>query len=66
VDNTVTYRPIARQRFGKHIPARTKARKHKTSIARQLISKQASLSIEAVFPVGSVQSSYEEVFGSRE
>jgi hypothetical protein len=34
--DTVTYRPIARQRFGKNIPARKR-----TSIARQRISKQA-------------------------
>jgi hypothetical protein len=37
----VTYWPIARQRFGKHIPAGANARNNRTSIARQLISKDA-------------------------
>jgi hypothetical protein len=36
------------------------------SIARQRISKHASLIIEAVFSAWSVQSGYKEVFGSIE
>jgi hypothetical protein len=40
-DNIVTYRPIARQRLGKHIPSGTNARKNKKSIDRQRISKHA-------------------------
>jgi hypothetical protein len=36
-----------------------------TSIARQWISKHASLTIEAVFFVGSVQSGYKEVLGKK-
>jgi hypothetical protein len=54
---TVTYRPIARQRLGKHIPAGANA---------QQISKQVSLTVEAVFSAWSVQSGYKEVFGSIE
>jgi hypothetical protein len=53
----VTCIPIARQRLGKDIPARANARKNMTSIARQRISKHASLTIEAA-----VQSGYTEVF----
>jgi hypothetical protein len=49
--NIVTYRPIARQRLGKHIPAGANALNNMTSIARQRISKHASLTIEAVFCV---------------
>jgi hypothetical protein len=37
----VTYRPIARQRLCKHIPAGANARNSRTSIARQRISKHA-------------------------
>jgi hypothetical protein len=37
--------PTARQRLGKHIPARANARNIKTFIARQPISKHASLII---------------------
>jgi hypothetical protein len=48
---TVTYRPIARQRLDKHIPAGANARNNMTSIARQRISKHASLAIVAVFSV---------------
>jgi hypothetical protein len=44
----VMYRPVARQQFGKHIPAGAKAR-NTTSIARQRISKHASLTREACF-----------------
>jgi hypothetical protein len=43
--HTVTYRPIARQGLGKHIPAEY-ARNTKTSITRQQISKQAFWKIE--------------------
>jgi hypothetical protein len=35
------YRPIARQRLGKHIPAGANARKNSMSIARKRISKHA-------------------------
>jgi hypothetical protein len=45
----VTYRPIARQLFGKYISAGANARNIRTSIARQRISKHTSLTIEAVF-----------------
>jgi hypothetical protein len=38
--NIVTYRPIARQRLGKHIPEEAYVRKNKTSIVRQRISIQ--------------------------
>jgi hypothetical protein len=34
-DNILTYRPIARQRLSKHIPAGANTRKNRTSIARQ-------------------------------
>jgi hypothetical protein len=64
--NIVTCIPIARQRLGKHIPARANARKNRTSIARQRISKHASLTIEAVFSAWPVQRTYEEVLGSIE
>jgi hypothetical protein len=37
----VTYRPIDKQRLGKHIPAEANARHNRTSIARQRISKHA-------------------------
>jgi hypothetical protein len=55
--------PIARQRLGKHIPAGVNSRNNRTSIARQQISKHASLAIEAMFPAWSVQSGYKDVFG---
>jgi hypothetical protein len=41
----VTYRPIARQRLGKHIPVGVNARNNRTSIARQRTSKHAFLTI---------------------
>jgi hypothetical protein len=66
VDITVTHKPIARQRLGKHIPAGTNARNNKTSIARQRGSKHASITIEAVFSAWSVQNGYKEAFGSIE
>jgi hypothetical protein len=44
--NIVTYRPIARQRLGKHIPMEAKARNIRKSITRKRISKQAYLTIE--------------------
>jgi hypothetical protein len=62
----VTCIPIPRQRLGKHIPPCANARKNRTSIARQRISKHASLTEDAVFSVGFVQSGYKEVFGSME
>jgi hypothetical protein len=61
----VTYRPIARQQLGKHTPAGANTRNNRRSIARQRISKQVSLTTEAVFPAWSVQSGYKEVFSSR-
>jgi hypothetical protein len=64
--NTVTYRPIARQRLGKHIPAGAKAPNNRTPIATHRNSKHASLTTEAVFPAWSVQSGYKEVFASIE
>jgi hypothetical protein len=52
--------------IGKHIPDGANERSNRTSIARQLISKHASLTIEAVCSAWSVQSGYKEVFGSIE
>jgi hypothetical protein len=46
LNDTVTYRPIARQRVGKLLPAEAYARNNRTSITRQCISKQAFLKIE--------------------
>jgi hypothetical protein len=60
--NIVTYRPIARQRLGKHIPAGSNGPNIRTSIVRQRISKHTSLTIEAVFSAWSVQNGYKEVF----
>jgi hypothetical protein len=37
----VTYRPIASQRLGKHIPTRANTRNNRTSTARERISKHA-------------------------
>jgi hypothetical protein len=37
----VTYRTIARQRLGKHIPAEANARNNRTSTVSQRISKHA-------------------------
>jgi hypothetical protein len=51
VTYNVTCIPTARQRLGKHIPAEAKASNNRTSIARQQISKHASLIIVAVFCV---------------
>jgi hypothetical protein len=64
--NTMICIPIARQRLGKRTPAGANARNSRTSIARQRISKQASLTIEAVFSAWSVQNNYKEVFGGIE
>jgi hypothetical protein len=47
LNNNVTCIPIVRQRLGKHIPAR----KNRTFIARQQISKHVFLTTEAVFSV---------------
>jgi hypothetical protein len=52
--------------LGKHIPAEAYARNNMMSIARQRISKHASLTIEVAFSSWSVQSSYKEVFGGIE
>jgi hypothetical protein len=62
----MTYKPIARQRLGKHIPTGANELNNRTSVARQRISKHASLTIEAVFSAWSVQSGYKEVFGNIE
>jgi hypothetical protein len=62
----VTYRPIARQRLGKHIHSGDNARKYRKSIARQRITKQASLSTEAVFSAWSVQNGYQVGFSGEE
>jgi hypothetical protein len=59
----VTCIPIARQRLGKHIPAKANAR-NRTSIARQRICKHASVTIEAVFSAWSVEIVYKEEFQS--
>jgi hypothetical protein len=39
-DNIVTYKAIARQRLGKHIPAGASARSNGMSVARQRMSKR--------------------------
>jgi hypothetical protein len=65
VERTVTNIPIARQWLGKHIPVQAYAHS-RTSIARQRTSQHASLTIEAVFSVWSVQSGYKEVFSRTE
>jgi hypothetical protein len=46
----VTYKPIARQRLGKHkhIPVEACSRNDRTPIARQRISKQVFLTIEGL------------------
>jgi hypothetical protein len=62
--NIVTCIFIARQRFGKHIPAKANARNNRASIARQRNTKHASLTIEAVFSAWFMQNGYKEVFGS--
>jgi hypothetical protein len=64
--NIATCIPIARQRLGKHIPAQAYARNNRTLIARQRISKHASLTREAVFSAWSVQNDSKEVFGNIE
>jgi hypothetical protein len=48
LEHIVTYRPIVRQRFGKHIPAEAYARNNRKSIAKQRISKQAFSTIEGL------------------
>jgi bisphosphoglycerate-independent phosphoglycerate mutase (AlkP superfamily) len=60
----VAYRIIARQRLDKHILAGANARNTRTSVAVQRISKEASLTIKAVFSAWSAQSGYKEVFSS--
>jgi hypothetical protein len=49
VINIVTYRSIARQRLGKHIPTEAYARNNGAPIVRQRISKQAFSTIETEF-----------------
>jgi hypothetical protein len=63
--NTVTCIPIARQRLGKYIPAGA-TRNNRIFVARRRISKDAWLTIKAVFSAWSVQSCYKEVFSSVE
>jgi hypothetical protein len=58
-------KPICREWLGKHIPAEANARNNRTFIARQRISKQASLKIKAVLSAWSLQSGYKEVFSGR-
>jgi hypothetical protein len=53
--------PIARQRVAKQIPAEANARNNRTSVARKRRGRQALSTIQAVFSVGSVQSSYKRV-----
>jgi hypothetical protein len=62
----VECRTIARQLLDKHIPAGANAPNSRTSIARQRISKHASLTTDAVFSAWSVESCYKEVFDSTE
>jgi hypothetical protein len=62
----VTHRLIARQRLGEHIPEEANIRNNRTFIARQRISKHASLTIETVFSASSLQNGYKELFGSIE
>jgi hypothetical protein len=62
----VTYRPTARQRLCTHIPVGANARNSRTYIARQWSSKHASLILETVIFVWSMQSGYKEVFSSTE
>jgi hypothetical protein len=45
----MTYRSIARQRLGKHIPAGANARNNRTSIARQQCGKHASSKREGMY-----------------
>jgi hypothetical protein len=46
--NNVTYRPIARQRLGEHIPAEAYSRSNRTSTTRQRIRKQDFSTIESL------------------
>jgi hypothetical protein len=62
----VTCIPIVRQRLGKHISAQAKSLNSRMSVTRKQMSKHASLTIEAVFSLGSVQRGYKEVFRSIE
>jgi hypothetical protein len=61
-DNIVMCIPIARERFGKHIPAEGNTRNNMTSITRQRISQHVSLTRVAVFSAWSVRSGYKEEF----
>jgi hypothetical protein len=55
---------IAVLRLGKHIPPGENTHNNRSSIARQRISKHASLTIESVFYVWPMQSGYKEEFRS--
>jgi hypothetical protein len=48
-ENIVTYRPITRQRLGKHIPQQANTRDNRMSIDRQQRGKYASSTIETAF-----------------
>jgi hypothetical protein len=49
----VTYKPVGRQRVGKHIRAEEHARNSRTSIARPRVNEQAFSAIERLcFPCG--------------
>jgi hypothetical protein len=61
---TVTCITIARQQLGKHIPVEANVCNNRTAIARQWISKHASLIVEAVFSAWSMQSGCKEVQNS--
>jgi hypothetical protein len=63
--NIVTCIPFGRKRLGKHIPAEANARKNRTFIARQRISKHSSLTVEAEFSAWSMQSGYIKEFSWR-
>jgi hypothetical protein len=60
----VMLRPIARQRLSEHVPTLVSMPNNRTSIARQRISTNASLTIEAVFSAWSMQCGYKEVFSN--
>jgi hypothetical protein len=57
-DSIVTCIPIAMQRHGKNVPAGANARNIRMSIARQRISKHASLTVESVFSAWPVPRGY--------
>jgi hypothetical protein len=54
IDNIVTCISISMQRLGKHIPLEANVTNNRTLIARQRISKHASLTVKAVYSAWSV------------